>query len=101
MAISEQPEKTKEMKISAWAERLLDGSERVATEHDILDELTDRVRDESQRAVAAALSLSTAYINDILHGRRGISIALAERMGWKRIVVFIKKGDRDATSSNT
>lgn len=73
MAISAQPEKTKEMKISAWAERLLDGSERVATEHDILDELTDRVRDESQRAVAAAFGLSTPYINDILHGRRGIS----------------------------
>jgi plasmid maintenance system antidote protein VapI len=78
------------MKLSAWAERFLDGSERMVTEHDILDELTDRVRDESQRAVAAALGLSTPYLNDILHGRRGISITLAERLGWKRVVVFVR-----------
>ena len=91
MAIREQPEKTKEMKLSTRAERLLDGSARVATEHDILDELTDRVRDESQRAVASALGFSTPYLNDVLHGRRGISITLAERLGWKRMVVFVKK----------
>lgn len=91
MAIREQPEKTKEMKLSTRAERLLDGSARVATEHDILDELTDRVRDESQRAVASALGFSTAFLNDVLRGRRSISDHLAERMGWERVTVFIKE----------
>lgn len=89
MAISGQPEKTKEMKISAWAERLLDGSERVATEHDLLDQLTDCVLDSSQRKVAAELGISTAFLNDVLHGRRSISDSLAERLGWKRMTVFL------------
>ena len=42
---------------------------------------------------AADHGFSQAYISDVLHGRRGISDRFAEELGYRRIVLFERKGD--------
>lgn len=90
MAISGQPEKTAKIELSVMAQASLGDSRMLAIEHDLLDQITDRVLDSSQRQVAAELGISTAWLNDVLRGRRSISDHLAERLGWKRVVMFIR-----------
>jgi hypothetical protein len=64
----------------------------MAVAHDMNDVLTWLVEVEfgSQTALAKELGISVAYLNDVLHARRPVSAELAEKIGWKRVTVFIK-----------
>ncbi len=65
----------------------------VMTEHDMRDRLTDMVAEHgSQKAVADILGVSKGYLNDVLMGRRPVSAQMAERLGWKRFVLFVGRG---------
>ncbi|MFA5378166.1 MAG: helix-turn-helix transcriptional regulator [Dehalococcoidia bacterium] len=65
----------------------------IATEHDMRDRLTDMVAHHgSQKAVADILGVSKGYLSDVLMGRRPVSSQMAERMGWKRVTVFVGRG---------
>lgn len=91
MAISVQPKKTAKMVFSILAEHQFRDRGLLVIEHDLLDQLTDWVRNDSQRVVAGELGISVAYLNDVLHGRRSVSEALARRLGWERATVFVKR----------
>ena len=63
----------------------------LAVEHDLRDELTAAVeREGTQTALARDLGISESFLGDILHGRRGISEKLANKLGWKRVTVFVR-----------
>lgn len=79
------------MDCSIRAQAKLGGNGMLAIEHDLLDQLTDRVLSSSQCKVAAELGVSTSYLNDVLRGRRCVSDHLAMRIGWQRVVVFVKR----------
>ena len=75
---------------SARAYVQLSGAKIIA-EHDMRDLLTDMVEERgSQRAVAQELGVSQAFLGDVLHGRRGVSANLAGKLGYERVVVFVK-----------
>ncbi len=65
-----------------------------ATERDLLRLLTAMVEADgsSQRSVAKELGISAVFLGDILHGRRGVSATVAERLGYRRVVVFVQGG---------
>ena len=44
----------------------------------------------SQVDVAKQVGVSRQYLGDVLHGKREVSENLAEKFGWKRMVVFAK-----------
>jgi plasmid maintenance system antidote protein VapI len=46
----------------------------------------------SQFAAAKALDISPAYLGDILAGKRSISDNIARKLGYRRVVVFVKEG---------
>jgi hypothetical protein len=41
------------------------------------------------------LNITPQYLNDILHGRRDISEQVADRLGYRRLVVFEKRFPAD------
>lgn len=70
---------------------LWDTSVETRTEHQMRDAITELVETlKTQKAAAEHLGISGVYLGDILHGRRGISDRVAERIGWKRVVVFVR-----------
>ena len=76
---------------SARAYVQLSGAKIVA-EHDMRDTLTVMIDERgSQRAVAQELGVSQAYLGDVLHGRRGVSAKLAGKLGYERVVVFVRR----------
>lgn len=46
------------------------------------------VEHKGQKPVATILGITPAYLNDILHERRGISAEVANKIGYVRKVVF-------------
>jgi hypothetical protein len=46
----------------------------------------------SQFAAARELDISPAYLGDILAGNRAISDNVARKLGYKRVIVFVKEG---------
>jgi plasmid maintenance system antidote protein VapI len=73
---------------SARAASALNG--RILTEHDLRDRLTDMVAEHgSQKVVANIMGVSKGYLNDVLMGRRPVSEHMAERLGWRKFVVFV------------
>lgn len=50
-------------------------------------------KQSSQRNVAASLGISPAYLSDILNSRRDISAQLAEKLGFMRVITFVKYPD--------
>ena len=46
----------------------------------------------SQAVVAEKVGVSRQYLGDVLHGKREVSANLAEKFGWKRMVVFARVG---------
>ena len=46
----------------------------------------------SQRRAAKELSISASYLGDVLHGKRGVSDELAQRLGWRRTVRYERIG---------
>ena len=66
--------------------------EQIATEHDLLDLLTERAEFHGQRWVATELGYSSAStVNGVLHGTRGISAEMAKKMGWERMVIYVRR----------
>ena len=56
-----------------------------------LQVLRGMVEKGSQVGVAKALDVSPQFINDVLNGRRGMTGALAEKLGYQRVVTFLVK----------
>jgi hypothetical protein len=79
------------MKLSILAEKQINGS-MIAVEHDLRDQISELVHTKSQTEAARELMTSTGYFNDVLHGRRSISGRLAQKLGWKRMAVFVRQG---------
>jgi hypothetical protein len=51
----------------------------------------------TQKAVAEMLSISPAYLCDVLQGRREVSENLARRIGYRRVISFeLLSGPKDA-----
>ena len=72
-------------------DKLIPPGSSVATEHDILDDLTFAVeRMGSQTAVAKDLGIGESFLGDILHGRRKVCKYLAGKLGWRKVTVFLK-----------
>jgi hypothetical protein len=72
------------------AKNILDGC-TIAIERDLLDHLAQKVElFGSQAETADKYGISTAYLNDVLHGRRPVSENLARKLGWTRVVVFAR-----------
>jgi plasmid maintenance system antidote protein VapI len=46
----------------------------------------------SQKKVAEYLEVSSAYLNDILSEKRAVSDAVAQKLGYRRVVKFRKEG---------
>ncbi len=66
----------------------------VACEHDLLDIISQLVMVRgSQKAVADELGVSKAHLGDILHGKKAIGPTVADKLGWKRMTVFMRKND--------
>ena len=77
------------MKLFEHAQKVIE-NRPIGNEHDMRDILTELVEShESQRAVADMLGISTSYLNDLLHGRRGVSERLATRMGYKKLSIYM------------
>lgn len=55
------------------------------TEAQLIQELRRESEQLSQKATARRLGISTAYICDLLHGRREISTAVALKMGYEQV----------------
>lgn len=53
-----------------------------------LDRLKAGLKGKTQRAYAAELGISLAYLNDVLHGRRKVSENLADRLGLVKEVTY-------------
>jgi hypothetical protein len=77
------------MKLSILAERHINGS-MIAVEHDLRDQISELVHVSSQTEAARELGISVGYLNDVLHGRRPISVRLAQKLGWKKLAVFMR-----------
>ncbi len=68
------------------------GGYQLVTEHDLRDVITDMIeRLGSQTAVARELGVSVVYLNDVLHGKRGLGMKLAEGLGWEKIEIYRRK----------
>jgi plasmid maintenance system antidote protein VapI len=62
------------------------------TEEEILAIVQEMAKKwDTQKALADHLKISNAYLNDILHGRRDISTAIARRLGYTKIIKFRKE----------
>lgn len=59
-------------------------------QEDLLARLAHECKQTSQKAVAARLKISPQYLSDILHGRREPSSAVAAKMGFTRVVTYVK-----------
>lgn len=46
---------------------------------------------KNQRDAAVRFRVSTSFLSDVLNGRRGISDELAQRLGYERKIVFVKR----------
>ena len=50
----------------------------------------------TQAAVAERLQISQSYLSDILKGKRGLSSALLQKLGFVEIVVHVREKDAPA-----
>jgi len=57
---------------------------------DLIDLLWCESRKRSQKVVAAELGISPQYLSDILKGRREISTEVARRLGFERVVTYVR-----------
>jgi plasmid maintenance system antidote protein VapI len=57
--------------------------------YDRLRELIEELG--SQKAAARKLGFTPSFINDVLHGRREMTEALAAKLGFKRVVTFVPR----------
>jgi hypothetical protein len=79
------------MELSIMAQNQI-GCSRVAVEHDLRDQISELSIVKTQTLAAIQLGISVSYLNDILHGRSGISDEVARALGWNRMIVFVQPG---------
>ena len=79
------------MELSIRAQNQINNS-LVAVEHDLRDQISELAMTQTQTLASIKLGISVSYLNDILHGRSGISDGVAESLGWKRMTVFVRPG---------
>jgi plasmid maintenance system antidote protein VapI len=58
------------------------------TEKNLLAILWNKLGFMTQKELAEKYGVSTAFLNDVVHGRRKITAKFAESMGYQRIVVY-------------
>jgi hypothetical protein len=61
------------------------------TEDDMLVIVKEKVNGSRQCEAAKRLRVSTSLLSDVLNGRKGVSDQLAQKFGYERRVVFVKK----------
>ena len=69
---------------------------RTYTDSEVLKYLRERFtppRGLTQKEVARRLGFSPQFINDVVGGRRAVTDALAESLGFRRVSYFVKKHD--------
>jgi hypothetical protein len=65
----------------------------VSDEKDLIREIEQRVKEKgSQKAVALEMGISPPYLNDIMQERRLISEEVALKLGYIRVLHFVKVG---------
>jgi plasmid maintenance system antidote protein VapI len=64
-----------------------------------LREQTTPPRGETQKQAAKALGFSPQFINDVLGNRRGLTDALADSLGFRRVSYFVKKKPEDVNGN--
>ena len=57
---------------------------------DLIEGLRLRAAWKKQKNVAAELGISPQFLSDLLRGRKEITPRVAEAMGYRRMVVFVK-----------
>jgi transcriptional regulator with XRE-family HTH domain len=62
---------------------------------DLIDLLWSESRKRTQKDVAKDLGISPQYLSDILKGRREISAEVARRLGFERVVTFVRFGNAE------
>ena len=78
-----------EIKPTQRALELLSGE--VATEHDMLDFITDLIAHRGTQAAAAKeLGVCPVYLNDMLRGKCGLGPKLVKQLGWQPVTVYKK-----------
>lgn len=66
----------------------------ILDEHAMRDLLTLEVEHwGSQAALASKLGISTSWLNDLLRGKKPVSLEVAERLGMERITVFVRRDE--------
>lgn len=63
---------------------------------DIRNHLAACCQRTTQKRVAIALGVSPQYLCDIIKGRREISEQVAEKLGFERVVTFVRWGSPEA-----
>jgi DNA-binding transcriptional regulator YdaS (Cro superfamily) len=62
------------------------------TEQDLIADLRNHCEIAgSQKEWARIYGFSPAYVSDVLHGRRDVSEAMADALGYRRVVRFERK----------
>jgi transcriptional regulator with XRE-family HTH domain len=75
--------------------KLDDAIEIIVGQSQLIKVIKSYVACSSQKKVARHLNITPQYLNDILHGRRDISEQVADRLGYRRLVVFEKRFPAD------
>jgi len=65
-----------------------------------LQVLRGMVEKGSQVGAAENLGVSPQFINDVLSGRRGMTRALADKLGYQRVVTFLLKPETETTEAD-
>lgn len=78
------------MEISERAAKELNG--RVVTTHDLLDRITAMIdAGKTQGEVAGELGVSPIMLHSVLHGRKEIGVRIPEKLGFERVVVWVRR----------
>lgn len=65
---------------------------------DIRNHLAACCQKTTQKQVSIALGISPQYLCDIIKGRREISEQVAEKLGFERVVTFVRWGCQEPSS---
>lgn len=63
---------------------------KLFTDTDLRVELVKRLDGKTQKELALQLGFAPQFINDVVHGRREISLDLAKALGYQRKVYFAR-----------
>ena len=61
---------------------------------DLIAELKKLQGERTQKELAAQIGCSTAYLNDVYHGRREPGDRIATALGVERVTIYVKPGEK-------